>query len=262
MNNTASVIFGCLIIFVCTTLGATIVFFMKKEFGKRLNSVICGFSAGVMIAASFFGLLLPAIENSASYGKWAFVPAMVGILLGCLFLHAIDLVSRWIKRRSGEEDIGSLSKIKLKRFVLAFTIHNIPEGMAVGVALGNALALNEKAAMISAVMLAVGIAIQNIPEGIAVALPVYKETGSKWKGFLWGTLSGVVEPIFAVIGLLLASKIQILLAYSLSFSAGAMLFVTFEDLIPEAKYSETSHLGTWSIIIGFVVMMILDVALG
>ncbi len=250
-------IFGCLIIFVATTLGATIVFFLKKEFSRKLNSVICGFSAGVMIAASFFGLILPSIEASKDLGKLCFLPATIGVFAGCLFIHAIDLISKLINRNKEV----SMGKTKLTRFVLAFTIHNIPEGMAVGVAIGNALSLSSSATMVSAVMLAVGIAIQNIPEGIAVALPVYKETKSKVRGFFIGTLSGIVEPVFAFVGLMLASHISALLPWALSFSAGAMLFVTLEDLVPEAKYSESSHIGTWSIMIGFLIMMLLDITL-
>lgn len=256
MSKTFIAIFGCLIIFVATTLGATIVFFIKKDFGRKLNSIICGFSAGVMLAASFFGLILPSIEN-ANMGKLSFLPAIIGILLGCIFLSVVELISCRINKSN---DPSKNANSTLKRFVLAFTIHNIPEGMAVGVAIGNALALNTSSALISSLMLAIGIAIQNIPEGVAVAMPVYKHTKSKVKGFLWGMLSGIVEPIFALVGLLLASKIEVLLPWSLSFSAGAMLFVTFEDLIPEAKY-ESTHIGTWSLILGFLLMMILDLVL-
>lgn len=146
----------------------------------------------------------------------------------------------------------------MTRFVIAFTVHNIPEGMAVGFAFGSALSIGTDSAMITALMLAIGIAIQNIPEGVAVALPVYKYTGKKSKGFLWGMLSGIVEPIFAAVGVVLASQIRTLLPWFLCFSAGAMIFVSVDDLVPDAKH-EDSHIGAWAFMVGFIVMMFLDI---
>ncbi len=254
MNKTLTTVFGCLIIFVATTLGATIVFFIKNQFSKKFSAIVGGFSAGVMVAASIFGLILPSQEYSADLGKWAFLPAVFGTAIGCFFLLVIDLITRAIGKSRGVEK----EKQRLTRFVIAFTVHNIPEGMAVGFAFGSALAINTQAAMVTALMLALGIAVQNIPEGIAVALPVYKFTGKKSKGFLWGMLSGVVEPIFALVGVVLASQIRPLLPWFLCFSAGAMIFVSIDDLVPDSKLDDT-HVGAWAFMIGFLVMMLLDI---
>ncbi len=255
-------ILGCSIIFFATTLGATIVFFFKKDFNKKASSIICGFSAGVMISASIWGLLIPSLNNSFYMKDFYFVPAIVGILCGALFLLIIDLLTKSIKSKANRQEKAVEGKNKLTRFVVAFTVHNIPEGLAVGFAFGSAIASNLASSFATAMGLAIGIAIQNIPEGAAVALPVYKETGSKGKGFLWGMLSGIVEPLCSVIGLILASKIATLLPWFLSFSAGAMIFVSVEDLIPDSRYNEESHIGTWAFIVGFLIMLILDIVLG
>ena len=253
------IIIGCSITFIATILGAAIVFFFKEDFSGKTNSIISGFSAGVMVAASIWGLLLPSISYASYLEKFSFLPALVGVIVGSLFLVIIDAITKHINNSS--KNPLAPEKLKLTRFVIAFTVHNIPEGLAVGFAFGTALASASSSSFFTAMGLAIGIAIQNIPEGAAVALPVYKQTGSKAKGFLWGTISGIVEPIFAVLGVLLASTIEALLPWFLAFSAGAMIFVSIEDLIPEAKYS-ASHLGTWSFILGFLVMMVLDIALG
>lgn len=258
MNKTLMMIFGCLVIFVATTIGSLLIFVMKKEISKKLTCIINGFSAGIMIAASVWSLILPSISFSENLGKLDFIPASVGILTGCFLILLIDVVIFFINRKQQKSE----ESLKLRRFVIAFTLHNIPEGMAVGFALGSALHSGGNIAIAGAIGLAVGIAIQNIPEGLAVALPVYKHTQSKNKAFLFGMLSGIVEPIFAFISILLASQIKVLLPWFLAFSAGSMIFVSVEDLIPDAKESQNSHAGTWGFIVGFLVMMILDVVLG
>lgn len=258
MNKTLMIIFGCLVIFVATTIGSLLIFVMKKEISKKLNYIINGFSAGIMIAASVWSLILPSISFSENLRKLNFIPASVGILAGCFLILLIDIVIFFInKKQQKSEEI-----LKLRRFVIAFTLHNIPEGMAVGFALGSALHSGGDIAIAGAIGLAIGIAIQNIPEGLAVALPVYKHTQNKNKAFLLGMLSGVVEPVFAFISVLLVSQIKVLLPWFLAFSAGSMIFVSVEDLIPDAKENQNSHAGTWGFIVGFLLMMILDVLLG
>lgn len=258
MNKTLMTIFGCTIIFIATTIGSLLIFVMKKEISKKLNCIINGFSAGIMIAASVWSLILPSISFSENLGKLNFIPASVGILAGCFLILLIDIVIFFINKKQQKSE----DSLKLHRFVIAFTLHNIPEGMAVGFALGSALHSGGDIAIAGAIGLAIGIAIQNIPEGLAVALPVYKHTQNKNKAFLFGTLSGVVEPVFAFISVLLVSQIKVLLPWFLAFSAGSMIFVSVEDLIPDAKESQNSHAGTWGFIVGFLLMMILDVLLG
>lgn len=258
MNKTLMIIFGCLVIFVATTIGSLLIFVMKKEISKKLNCIINGFSAGIMIAASVWSLILPSISFSENLGKLNFIPASVGILAGCFLILLIDIVIFFINKKQQKSE----ESLKLRRFVIAFTLHNIPEGMAVGFALGSALHSGGDIAIAGAIGLAIGIAIQNIPEGLAVALPVYKHTKNKNKAFLLGMLSGVVEPVFAFISVLLVSQIKVLLPWFLAFSAGSMIFVSVEDLIPDAKESQNSHAGTWGFIVGFLLMMILDVLLG
>lgn len=257
MNKTLMIIFGCLVIFVATTIGSLLIFVMKKEISKKLNCIINGFSAGIMIAASVWSLILPSISFSENLGKLNFIPASVGILAGCFLILLIDIVIFFINKKQQKNE----ESLKLRRFVIAFTLHNIPEGMAVGFALGSALHSGGDIAIAGAIGLAIGIAIQNIPEGLAAALPVYKHTQNKNKAFLFGMLSGVVEPVFAFISVLLVSQIKVLLPWFLAFSAGSMIFVSVEDLIPDAK-NQNSHAGTWGFIVGFLVMMILDVVLG
>lgn len=257
MNKTLMTIFGCTIIFIATTIGSLLIFVMKKEISKKLNCIINGFSAGIMIAASVWSLILPSISFSENLGKLDFIPASVGILAGCFLILLIDIVIFFINKKQQKSE----ESLKLHRFVIAFTLHNIPEGMAVGFALGSALHSGGNIGIAGAIGLAIGIAIQNIPEGLAVALPVYKHTQNKNKAFLFGMLSGVVEPVFAFISVLLVSQIKVLLPWFLAFSAGSMIFVSVEDLIPDAKESQNSHAGTWGFIVGFLLMMILDVLL-
>ena len=257
MNKTLMTIFGCLVIFVATTIGSLLIFVMKKEISKKLNCIINGFSAGIMIAASVWSLILPSISFSEALGNLDFIPASVGILAGCFLILLIDIIIFFINKKQQKSE----ESLKLRRFVIAFTLHNIPEGMAVGFALGSALHSGGNIAIAGAIGLAVGIAIQNIPEGLAVALPVYKHTQNKNKAFLIGMFSGVVEPVFAFISILLATQVKVLLPWFLAFSAGSMIFVSVEDLIPDAK-NQNSHAGTWGFIVGFLLMMILDVVLG
>ncbi len=261
MSNFGITIIGFLIIFLSTALGAAFVFVLKKEVSPKVNTVLLGFAAGVMIAASIWSLLIPAIEQSASYKNLQILPAVIGFLLGGAFLVLLDKVVPHIHLGTSLEE-GPKSQInKSIKMFLAVTIHNIPEGLAVGFAFGAAAANGERAAFLSALGVAVGLAIQNLPEGSAVALPLKPALGSK-KAFLFGALSGAVEPIAAVVGYFLAATLTVLQPWLLSFTAGAMIFVVVEDLIPDAKLDENSHLGTWAIMVGFVVMMVLDVVLG
>ncbi len=262
MSNTAYIAIGFSVIFLATTLGATLVFFFKKDISEKLNTLFLGFAAGIMIAASVWSLLIPSIEGAESYGKWNFVPAMVGFLCGGAFLVLLDKVVPHMHKGTGQEEGPHNSFRKSTKLFLAITIHNIPEGLAVGFAFGGAAVLGEHAAYLTALGLAIGIAIQNFPEGAAVALPLKKATGSSVKSFLFGMGSGAVEPVAAVIGFFLASALTAAQPWLLAFAAGAMIFVVAEDLIPDAKLTEHPHLGTWGVMAGFAVMMVLDVALG
>ncbi|HIU81555.1 MAG TPA: ZIP family metal transporter [Candidatus Ornithoclostridium faecavium] len=262
MSNELITALGFLIIFVATTAGAAVVFLFKKEISEKVNTLLLGFAAGIMIAASVWSLLLPSIEGSESYGKFNFVPAAAGFLIGGLFLVVLDKLVPHVHFGTSEEEGPRVALKKPMKMFLAVTIHNIPEGLAVGFAFGAASVIGEKSAYLAALGLAVGMAIQNFPEGAAVSLPMKTVTGSKLKAFAYGTFSGAVEPVFALIGYLLASEIEILQPWLLAFAAGAMIFVVVEDLIPDSKMEEHPHLGTWGIMGGFVIMMILDVALG
>lgn len=260
MNGTLLTVAGFMLIFVATTLGAALVFFFRKNLSDNLNTVFLGCAAGIMTAASVWSLLIPAIEGATDYGFWSFAPAATGFMLGGLFLVLLDkCASRVYGFGKGGNRLKSDFKKPMKMF-LAMTMHNIPEGLAVGFAFGAAC--GEKAALFSALGLAFGIAIQNFPEGAAVSLPLKKATGSNLRAFLFGTGSGAVEPVAAVLGYFLASTLTVAQPWLLSFAAGAMIFVVAEDLIPDAKSGENAHLGTWGVMIGFALMMALDVALG
>ncbi len=262
MSNTAYIAIGFSVIFLATTLGAALVFFFKKDISEKTNTLFLGFAAGIMIAASVWSLLIPSIEGSESYGKWNFVPAMIGFLCGGVFLVLLDKVVPHMHKGTGQEEGPRSAFQKSTKLFLAITIHNIPEGLAVGFAFGGAAVLGTQAAYLTALGLAIGIAIQNFPEGAAVALPLKKATGSSLKSFLFGMGSGAVEPVAAVIGFFLASALTAAQPWLLAFAAGAMIFVVAEDLIPDAKLTEHPHLGTWGVMVGFAVMMVLDVALG
>ena len=254
---------GILIPFIGTTLGAACVLFMKKTLRKQVQRALAGFAAGVMVAASIWSLLIPAIEQSENMGALSFFPAVVGFWIGVLFLLTLDHLIPHLHVGS-EQSEGPKSKLgRTTMMVLAVTLHNIPEGMAVGVMYAGLLAGNTKITAASALALSLGIAIQNFPEGAIISLPL-KSAGNvgRMKAFVYGTLSGVVEPIAAVITILLSGFIEPALPYLLALAAGAMLYVVVEELIPESAEGEHSDVGTIGFALGFMVMMILDVALG
>ena len=255
-------VIGLAIPFLGTTLGAAMVFLMKNKINNKIEKLLLGFASGVMIAASIWSLLIPAIEMSESQGKIAWVPAAIGFLLGITFLLVLDSVIPHMHLKSNKPE-GIKSKLKkTTMMVFAVTLHNIPEGMAVGVTFAGALTQNAGITIAGAFALAIGIAIQNFPEGAIISMPLKSEGISKPKAFLYGTLSGIVEPIGAIITILLTNAVVPMLPYLLAFAAGAMIYVVVEELIPESQAGEHSNIGTIGVAIGFVVMMILDVALG
>ena len=257
-----SVFYGILIPFLGTSFGAACVFFMKKEMGDRLQRMLTGFAAGVMVAASIWSLLIPAMEQVTDMGKLAFVPAVAGFWLGILFLLLLDHIIPHLHRNSQRAE-GPKSQLKrTTMLVLAVTLHNIPEGMAVGVVYAGYLAGNTQISAAAAMALSLGIAIQNFPEGAIISMPLRAEGTGKPKAFLGGVLSGIVEPIGAILTILAAGLIVPALPYLLSFAAGAMLYVVVEELIPEMSQGEHSDVGTIFFAVGFSVMMMLDVALG
>ena len=255
-------ILGILIPFLGTTLGAACVFFMKKSLGDLVQRSLAGFAAGVMVAASIWSLLIPAIEQSENMGKLSFLPAFIGFWGGILFLLALDHLIPHLHVGSNQAEGPKTRLGRTTMMVLAVTLHNIPEGMAVGVMYAGFLAGNMQITAASAFALSLGIAIQNFPEGAIISMPLRAEGESKSKAFLGGVLSGVVEPIGAVLTLLAAQLVIPALPYLLSFAAGAMLYVVVEELIPEMSQGRHSNLGTVFFAVGFSVMMTLDVALG
>lgn len=254
--------YGILIPFLGTSLGAACVLFMKKTLHDTIQRILTGFAAGVMVAASVWSLLIPFIEQSSAMGKWAFVPAVVGFLVGMLFLLLLDSIIPHLHQHSQKAE-GVKSNLKrTTMMVLAVTLHNIPEGMAVGVVYAGYLSGNADITAAGALALSLGIAIQNFPEGMIISMPLRAEGMKKGKAFLYGVLSGAVEPVGAVLTILAAGLIVPALPYLLSFAAGAMLYVVVEELIPEMSEGRHSNIGTISFAVGFSVMMILDVALG
>ncbi|MFN8429910.1 MAG: ZIP family metal transporter [Spirosomataceae bacterium] len=263
VNPILLALFATLFTWGVTALGSSLVFFFK-EINKKALNLMLGFAAGVMIAASFWSLLAPAIEMSETAGKKGWIPAVVGFLSGGLFLYIFDktLPHLHLDRKLEQAEGVKTSLHRSVLLVLAITLHNIPEGMAVGVAFG-ALSQNPSIGMLaSAIALAIGIGIQNFPEGAAVSVPLRREGFSRWKAFNYGQISGAVEPVAGVIGALLVSYAQPVLPYALSFAAGAMIFVVVEELIPESQSGHETDLSTIGAMIGFAVMMFLDVALG
>ena len=253
---------GILIPFLGTTLGSACVFFMKKSLSDLVRRSLAGFAAGVMVAASIWSLLIPAIEQSEDMGKLSFLPAFIGFWVGVLFLLLLDRLIPHLHVGSDQAE-GPKSKLgRTSMMVLAVTLHNIPEGMAVGVVYAGFLAGNTQITAASALALSLGIAIQNFPEGAIISMPLRAEGVRKSRAFLGGMLSGVVEPIGAVLTLLAAQFVIPALPYLLSFAAGAMLYVVVEELIPEMSQGRHSNLGTVFFAVGFSVMMVLDVALG
>ena len=253
---------GILIPFLGTSLGAACVFFMRRALGDLVQRSLAGFAAGVMVAASVWSLLIPAIEQSEKLGRFAFFPAFAGFWFGVLFLLALDHLIPHLHVGS-EEAEGPKSRLgRTTMMVLAVTLHNIPEGMAVGVMYAGFLAGSAQITAASALALSIGIAIQNFPEGAIISMPLRAEVESKGRAFAGGVLSGVVEPIGAVVTILAAHLVIPALPYLLSFAAGAMLYVVVEELIPEMSQGRHSNLGTVFFAAGFSVMMVLDVALG
>ena len=253
---------GILIPFLGTTFGAACVFFMKKSLGDLMQRSLAGFAAGVMVAASIWSLLIPAIEQSENMGKLSFLPAFIGFWGGILFLLALDHLIPHLHVGSNQAEGPKTRLGRTTMMVLAVTLHNIPEGMAVGVMYAGFLAGNMQITAASAFALSLGIAIQNFPEGAIISMPLRAEGERKGRAFLGGVLSGVVEPIGAVLTLLAAQLVIPALPYLLSFAAGAMLYVVVEELIPEMSQGRHSNLGTVFFAVGFSVMMVLDVALG
>lgn len=258
-----NIFLGLMIPFLGTTLGSACVFFLKNELKPTVQKALLGFSSGVMVAASVWSLLIPSMDMSSSMGRLAFIPAVVGFLLGIGFLLLMDLVIPHLHTAHGQPE-GPKSKLqKTTMLVLAVTLHNIPEGMAVGVVFAGVLADNSTMTLAGAFALSIGIAIQNFPEGAIISLPLKSEGKiSRSRAFLYGTLSGIVEPIGAYLTILLAGIITPVLPYLLSFAAGAMIYVVVEELIPESAEGEHSNIGTIGFAVGFVIMMMLDVALG
>ncbi|MEG1773390.1 MAG: ZIP family metal transporter, partial [Oscillospiraceae bacterium] len=247
--------------FLGTTLGAGMVFLLKNEIRPFLQKLLLGFASGVMIAASVWSLLMPAIEMAEEQGILPWLPASVGFLVGIGFLLLLDCIIPHLHLDSSEPEGMKSSLGKSTMLVLAVTLHNIPEGMAVGVVLAGALAGDSTITMAGALALSVGIALQNFPEGAIISMPLAGSAGKR-RSFVYGALSGIVEPIAALLTILLTGLIVPLLPYILSFAAGAMIYVVVEELIPEAQAGEHSNIGTIGASIGFVLMMILDVALG
>ena len=254
---------GLLIPFVGTALGSGCVFFLKGEIKPRVQKALLGFASGVMVAASVWSLLIPAMNMCENMGKLAFIPAAVGLLLGFAFLLVMDKVIPHLHLGSDVSEGPKTSLKKTTMLVLAVTLHNIPEGMAVGVIFAGLLAGDGSITVAAALALSIGIAIQNFPEGAIISLPL-KSDGefSRGKAFAYGAASGIVEPLAAFITVLMAQFIQPVLPYLLAFAAGAMLYVVVEELIPESAEGDHSNIGTVGFAIGFAIMMILDVALG
>lgn len=257
-----TMIIGLAIPFVGTALGSGCVFFMRDKLNEKIEKLLLGFASGVMIAASIWSLILPSIEQSSDLGRFSFVPAAIGFLLGILFLLLIDTITPHLHLNSTEPE-GIPSKLKkTTMMVFAVTIHNIPEGMAVGVVIAGALSQNTGITALGALALSIGIAIQNFPEGAIISMPLKSNGLSKKRSFLIGAASGIGEPIAAALTILLTSFIVPILPYILSFAAGAMIYVVVEELIPEAQNGRHSNLSTIGLAVGFVLMMILDIALG
>lgn len=273
MTPILATIISLSMIFIATTLGALGVFLTKKNISTKVNGIILGFASGIMIAAALFGLLVPSIDQGKEfYKEFNFIPVVFGFILGGLLLFSLDRIVPHIhlSNKNHEEGIKTRGVSKTTKFFLAVTLHNIPEGLAVGFACGlifSALDTGTSAEintlMFSAIGLAIGISIQNIPEGLAVAIPlVQEENFSRRKAFVFGMLSGVVEPIFGIVAVLLSQSISWLMPWLLSFAGGAMIYAVVEDLMPDFQKSDHPHYGIWAFMIGFAIMMVLEVVLG
>ena len=257
-----NILLGILIPFVGTTLGSAMVFFMRREMNGRVQKALLGFASGVMIAASVWSLLIPAIEMSEEQSNIAWVPAAIGFLLGIGFLLLLDTLTPHIHLTEEEPEGIKADLKKTTMLVLAVTLHNIPEGMAVGVTFAGVMTGNTTITLAAAFVLAIGIAIQNFPEGAIISMPLRGEGISRRRAFLYGTASGIVEPIAAFITILLTGLVVPILPYLLAFAAGAMIYVVVEELIPESQSGKHTNIGTIGVAFGLVMMMVLDVALG
>ena len=256
------IFWGLAIPVIGTTLGAAMVFLMKNKINNKIEKLLLGFASGVMIAASIWSLIIPAIDMAKEQGQIAWLPATIGFLLGIGFLLVLDSIIPHLHLNNPKPE-GIKAKLKkTTMMVLAVTLHNIPEGMAVGVVFAGAITGNTGITMAGAFTLAIGIAIQNFPEGAIISMPLKSEGMSKTKAFLFGALSGIVEPIAAIVTILFTNTVVSILPYLLAFAAGAMIYVVVEELIPESQSGEHSNIGTIGVAIGFVIMMVLDVALG
>lgn len=257
-----NVFYGILIPFIGTSAGAACVFFMKKDLNQWVQRCLTGFAAGVMVAASVWSLLIPALEQSEGMGKLSFVPAAVGFWAGVLFLLLLDHIIPHLHQQTDKAE-GPKSRLqKTTMLILAVTLHNIPEGMAVGVVYAGYLTGNVQITLMGALALSLGIAIQNFPEGAIISMPLCTKGMPKGKAFVYGVLSGAVEPVASVFTLWAASLVVPVLPYFLSFAAGAMLYVVVEELVPKMSVGETTNIGIFMFAAGFSLMMILDVALG
>lgn len=257
-----STFWGLMIPFIGTTAGAACVFFLRGQIRPSVQKALLGFASGVMVAASVWSLLIPAMDMSEAMGKFAFIPAAAGLLLGVGFLLGMDRLIPHLHLGSEKAEGPACTLKKTTMLVLAVTLHNIPEGMAVGVVFAGMLSDSVEITLAGAFALSVGIAIQNFPEGAIISLPLSSDGESRKKAFTMGTLSGIVEPAAGGITILLARYIEPVLPYLLAFAAGAMIYVVVEELIPEASEGEHSNIGTIGFALGFVLMMVLDVALG
>lgn len=261
-TNTFQLIVGLLLPFAGTTLGSAMIFFMKKQIGDRLQKALLGFAAGVMIAASIWSLLIPAMDMAAEAGSSEWLVSAGGFLLGVGFLLVLDTIIPHLHLHDNKPEGLPSNLNRSFMLILAVTLHNIPEGMAVGVVLAAMINGSQLVTPATALALSVGIALQNFPEGAIVSAPLGSGGMGKGKAFLYGTLSGAVEPIAAVFTIFLTSLITPALPYFLSFAAGAMIYVVVEELIPESQAGEHSNIGTIGVALGFALMMVLDVALG
>lgn len=255
-------VLALMIPFIGTTLGSGFVFFMKEEMPAKLQKTLLGFASGVMVAASIWSLLIPSMEMCSGMGKAAVVPAAVGLLAGMAFLLLLDTITPHLHIGNALPEGPHAHLSRTAMLALAVTIHNIPEGMAVGVVIAGALQGGDWISPTAAMAMSLGIAIQNIPEGAIISMPMRAAGGSRMKSFIMGTLSGAVEPIGGLVVILLASITTPIIPYLLGFAAGAMFYVVIEELIPEASEGKHSNLSTIGFAIGFVIMMVMDVVLG
>ena len=257
MNFSLMMAFGIAFIFFMTTAGAALSFCFQKGMSERFQAAIFGFAAGVMLAAAIWSLLLPALEESEkTWNGHAFVPVTIGFLLGGVLIEFLD----YFFNEKYSKDQHETAWVRARKLFISVTIHNIPEGLSVGFAFGAAYVVGSLNSCVAALGLAIGIGIQNLPEGMAVALPIRLASGNKRKGFFYGAFSGVVEPIFAIVGFYFATVLQSLQTWLLAFSAGTMVFVLLDALLPEMQKKDGNSGGVWWVMVGFVLMMILDVA--